>query len=157
MEETDIDFKKLEVIGRNYTSEEMVIKYYSLKSICDNRVVLIETEKYTYSYDKDAVLLSYLFNFNIKHDRVRFPNNKRLYICELLWRFNVSNVTYHENYFEGDEPLIDNQYYNLLDEAQRYFEDKNYINKLVSILIKQGNIKNNYQIIVEFLNTLKGN
>lgn len=101
-------------------------RFKDLKRDYKDFIVLIVSGSFYVSYDSDAVLLSYLFSYQIKNDRVGFPSSAISRILESLKEKQISFFVDDgddNNCYDANE---ENQYFSFYDKAQ-----SNYNNQLM--------------------------
>lgn len=95
----------------------MYNKYLELKKDWESAIVLLKNGKFYRTYDDDAIILNYLFNYQIIDNRVGFPIES---LFKIKGKFKNSNIDYivldgsdvhHETY-------EDNSYHDLLMDAR---------------------------------------
>lgn len=95
----------------------MYNKYLKLKKDWESAIVLLKSGKFYRTYDDDAIILNYLFNYQIIDNRVGFPIESLFKIKRKFKNSNIDYIVldrsdvYHETY-------EDNSYHDLLMDAR---------------------------------------
>lgn len=129
--------------------------YFNLKDKYPDYLVLIKVGVFYITFDKDATILNYLYNYQINKDKVGFPIKLIDKIITSLdnMRLNYfiydNETEYLENNFNG------NNYLDLLSKSKK----KVYDNKMIDYLIERIKdivVENpsNYSRIKDFIDEL---
>ena len=116
-------------------------KYINLKKEYEDYVILIKAGNFYYTYYNDAYIISYIFKYQIRDNRVGFPINVKDKIIKVLNKYEIGyievlNNSYIYNY------LNNNNYFNKLNEAKKYINLNKSLNdlfKLIEIKVKENN------------------
>ena len=104
-------------------------RFKDLKRDYKDFIVLIVSGSFYVSYDSDAVLLSYLFSYQIKNDRVGFPSSTLDKVVSSLCEKHICVVVVGSEILES--VFDDNQYYVYLDEAFKFFNNHTMLESLI--------------------------
>ena len=104
-------------------------RFKDLKRDYKDFIVLIVSGSFYVSYDSDAVLLSYLFSYQIKNDRVGFPSSALDKIVNSLCEKHIRVVVVGSEICES--VFDDNLYYVYLDEAFKFFNNHTMLDSLI--------------------------
>lgn len=129
-------------------------KYDMLKKEKSDFLVLFKVGSFYTTYGNDALLLNYLFSYQIKNDKLGFPIsalNKVLFELEQkkISYLIVSDEENHEKCFD------DNQYFSYLNLTQEFYYHKMSMDLLfqrIELLIHKD--PDNYSKIKRFIDGL---
>ena len=116
-------------------------KYINIKKEYEDYVIIIKAGNFYYTYYNDAYIISYIFKYQIRDNRVGFPINVKDKIIKVLNKYEIGyievlNNSYIYNY------LNNNNYFNKLNEAKKYINLNKSLNdlfKLIEIKVKENN------------------
>ncbi len=130
-------------------------KYVKFKSQYQDYVVLVKSGNFYYSFGEDAFILQYVFNYQIRDDKVGFPLNAKAKVKSVLNRNNINLIEVVDDYAYVLETKNNNAYSNTLKEAKENMLIKNMLNNLMNTIeIKVKREESNYRIIKEFVDEL---
>lgn len=128
--------------------------YHSLKNEYNSSIVLIKSGIFYVTYDNDARIMNYIFNYVIKDGKVGFPIKIKDSIIEDLKKEEL-NVVIYEDEKTTEYKCDNNRYYYVLEEVTRKLNKEERMNnliKLIELKIRQNEI--NFILIEEYLNGL---
>ncbi len=132
-----------------------VDKYIKFKSSYKDYVVLIKSGNFYYSFDDDAYILKYFFNYQIRDNKVGFPINAKAKVKSVLNRHNVNLLEIIEDYAYEIETKNENEYESKLKEAKSNILISNMLSNLMnSIEVKVKKEEANYRLIKDFVDEL---
>lgn len=132
-----------------------VDKYVKFKSKYQDYVIIVKSGNFYYSFGEDAILLKYLFNYQIRDDKVGFPLNARAKVKSVLNRNNINLIEIIDDYAYVLETKNANEYQNKLKEAKGNILIKNMLDNLMNAIeIKVKAEESNYRLIKEFVDEL---
>lgn len=130
-------------------------KYMKFKSEYQRYVILIKSGNFYYSFDDDAYILRYLFNYQIRDNKVGFPLNAKAKVKSVLNRHNINLIEIIDDYAYVLETKNANQYDEKLKESKSNYLIANMLTNLMnSIEIKVKQEEANYRLIKEFVDEL---
>ena len=132
-----------------------VDKYIKFKSSYKDYVVLIKSGNFYYSFDDDAYILKYFFNYQIRDNKVGFPINAKAKVKSVLNRHNVNLLEIIDDYAYVLETKNENEYESKLKEAKSNILISNMLSNLMnSIEVKDKKEEANYRLIKDFVDEL---
>ncbi len=132
-----------------------VDKYVKFKSKYQDYVVLVKSGNFYYTFEEDAYILKYLFNYQIRENKVGFPINAKAKVKSVLNRNNVNLIEIIDDYAYILESKNSNTYHEKLSEAKSNMLVTNMLNNLMSeIEVKVKKEEANYRLIKEFVDEL---
>ena len=118
-------------------------------------VVLIKSGNFYYSFDDDAYILKYFFNYQIRDNKVGFPINAKAKVKSVLNRHNVNLLEIIDDYAYVLETKNENEYESKLKEAKSNILISNMLSNLMnSIEVKVKKEEANYRLIKDFVDEL---
>lgn len=132
-----------------------VDKYIKFKSSYKDYVVLIKSGNFYYSFDDDAYILKYFFNYQIRDNKVGFPINAKAKVKSVLNRHNVNLLEIIDDYAYVLETKNEYEYESKLKEAKSNILISNMLSNLMnSIEVKVKKEEANYRLIKDFVDEL---
>lgn len=132
-----------------------VDKYVKFKSQYKDYVVLVKSGNFYYSFEEDAYILKYFFDYQIRDNKVGFPINAKAKVKSVLNRHNVNLIEVIDDYAYVLETKNDNEYQSTLIEAKSNILVSNMLNTLMSTIeVKVKKENANYRLIKEFVDEL---
>ncbi|HBC84742.1 MAG TPA: hypothetical protein DCZ30_04885 [Clostridiales bacterium] len=133
-----------------------------IKEVHPDRVVMCKIGPFMHCYGRDAVIMSYLFDYSLKkidnNYNCGFPNGALNKIMGTLEGKKISYMVVNraDNFaVENEEDLKENnQYQEIYSKAHKYVSKKNRINEIYNYLIENigtNNIKGKISQIEEIL------
>lgn len=130
-------------------------KYVKFKSQYKDYVVLVKSGNFYYSFDEDAFILKYFFDYQIRENRVGFPLNAKAKVKSVLNRYNINLIEVIDDYAYVLETKNANLYAEKLKEAKSNILISNMLNNLMNAIeIKVKKEEANYRLIKEFVDEL---
>ena len=129
-------------------------KYEDIKSLHQEEVVLFKVGSFYVTFSKDAIVLNYLFSYQINNGKLGFPISTLEKVCTNLKEKNISFYIFEEE--DKNYKSRDNLY-----SAMSVIAEKNYnikcrneelLNKVKSSIEKNPD---NYDKIKEFIDGIK--
>ncbi len=118
-------------------------------------VVLIKSGNFYYSFEDDAFILKYLFNYQIRENKVGFPLSAKAKVKSVLNRHNINLIEIIDDYAYVLETKNTNAYEQKLEEAKSNILISNMLSNLMtSIEVKIKAENANYNLIKEFVDEL---
>ncbi len=129
-------------------------EYDELKKQHQEQIVLIKVGSFYVTYSCDAMLLQYLFAYQIKNDKLGFPITALEKVIANLQEKNISfYITDHEK--ENSYTAVDNTYPILLQLAQKnYYQKRSNDILLERIKLLISSDCNQYNRIKAFIDEL---
>lgn len=132
-----------------------VDKYIKFKEMYKDYVVLIKSGNFYYSFEDDAFILKYLFNYQIRENKVGFPLSAKAKVKSVLNRHNINLIEIIDDYAYVLETKNTNAYEQKLEEAKSNILISNMLSNLMtSIEVKIKAENANYNLIKEFVDEL---
>lgn len=132
-----------------------VDKYVKFKSQYKDYVVLVKSGNFYYSFESDAYILKYFFDYQIRDNKVGFPINAKAKVKSVLNRHNVNLIEIIDDYAYVLETKNENAYAKTLMEAKSNILISNMLNNLMSTIeVKVKKEEANYRLIKEFVDEL---
>lgn len=132
-----------------------VDKYVKFKSQYKDYVVLVKSGNFYYSFEEDAYILKYFFDYQIRDNKVGFPINAKAKVKSVLNRHNVNLIEIIDDYAYVLETKNENAYASTLVEAKSNILISNMLNNLMSTIeVKVKKEEANYRLIKEFVDEL---
>jgi len=130
-------------------------KYVKFKSQYKDYVVLVKSGNFYYSFDEDAFILKYFFDYQIRENRVGFSLNAKAKVKSVLNRNNVNLIEVIDDYAYVLETKNTNEYDIKLKEAKSNILIGNMLDNLMErIEVKVKQEEANYKLIKEFVDEL---
>lgn len=130
-------------------------KYVKFKSEYKDYVVLVKSGNFYYSFDEDAFILKYFFDYQIRENRVGFPLNAKAKVKSVLNRYNINLIEVIDDYAYVLETKNANLYNEKLKEAKSNILISNMLNNLMNAIeIKVKKEEANYRLIKDFVDEL---
>jgi len=130
-------------------------KYVKFKSQYKDYVVLVKSGNFYYSFDEDAFILKYFFDYQIRENRVGISLNAKAKVKSVLNRNNVNLIEVIDDYAYVLETKNENEYSIKLKEAKSNILITNMLNNLMNAIeIKVKKEEANYRLIKEFVDEL---
>lgn len=132
-----------------------VDKYVKFKSQYKDYVVIVKSGNFYYSFGEDSFILKYLFNYQIRDDKVGFPLNAKAKVKSVLNRNNVNLIEIIDDYAYVLETKNTNEYNEKLKEAKSSILVHNMVSNLMNTIeVKVKKEEANYRLIKEFIDEL---
>lgn len=132
-----------------------VDKYVKFKSQYKDYIVIVKSGNFYYSFGEDAFILKYLFNYQIRDDKVGFPLNAKAKVKSVLNRNNVNLIEIIDDYAYVLETKNINEYHEKLKEAKSNILVSNMVSNLMNTIeVKVKKEEANYRLIKEFIDEL---
>ena len=126
-------------------------RYKEIKREYLDSVILLGSGSFIISFGMDALLLHYLFSYQIKDDKVGFPKSAFERVSCIL---KEKEISYIYIYKDDDNNFVssDNQYFILLEQAQKEFNDRAVLDILLDrICFLIAKDSSNYNKIKDFI------
>ena len=123
-------------------------KYINLKKEYSDYIILIKAGNFYYTYYDDAYIISYIFKYQIRDNRVGFPLNAKNKITSVLNKYEIGYIEVLDNSYIYNY-LNNNNYFNKLDEAKKCINLNKSLEdlfKLIEIKVKENN---NYLLLIK--------
>ena len=132
-----------------------VDKYIRFKQMYHDYVVIIKSGNFYYSFEDDAYILKYLFDYQIRENKVGFPISAKAKVKSILNRNNINLIEVIDDYAYVLETKNTNMYQEMLKEAKSNILIKNMVNNLMNAIeIKVKKEEANYRLIKDFVDEL---
>ena len=130
-------------------------KYVKFKSEYKDYVILIKSGNFYYSFEDDAYILKYFFNYQIRENKVGFPISAKAKVKSVLNRHNINLIEVIDDYAYVLETKNTSEYEEKLKEAKSHILIDNMLNNLMSTIeLKVKQEESNYRLIKEFVDEL---
>ncbi len=128
-------------------------KYEEIKSLHQDEVVLFKVGSFYVTFSKDAIVLNYLFSYQINNGKLGFPISAFEKVCTNLKEKSISFYIFEEE--DKNYSSDDNLYNDIAKIAERSYYSK-CSNELLLERIKNliTTNKDNYNKIKEFIDEL---
>ncbi len=128
-------------------------KYEEIKCLHQDEVVLFKVGSFYVTFSKDAIVLNYLFSYQINNGKLGFPISAFEKVCTNLKEKNISFYIFEEE--DKNYRSDDNLYNDIAKIAERSYYSK-CSNELLLERIKNliTTDKDNYNKIKEFIDEL---
>ena len=116
----------------------------NIKEVHPNSIVLYEIGAFYYAYNRDAYIISYLFNYKLKkvNDDIYSSAFPKKYIARIKSKIETNKIDYilldvRNNYevIEKSENRNLNKYYKIFNKAQQFVKNKRRIDIVVDKLL----------------------
>jgi len=132
-----------------------VDKYIKYKETYNEHVILIKSGNFYYTFDDDAYIMKYFFNYQIRENKIGFPISAKAKVKSILNRNNINLIEVIDDYAYVLETKNTNDYARILKEAKSSILINNMLNNLMNMIeIKVKAENSNYQLIKEFVDEL---
>ncbi len=132
-----------------------VDKYIKFKEMYPEYVVIIKSGNFYYSFEDDAYILKYFFEYQIRENKVGFPLSAKAKVKSVLNRHNVNLIEVIDDYAYVLETKNENAYLEKLKEAKSNILINNMLNNLMNAIeIKVKAEAANYRLIKDFVDEL---
>ncbi len=132
-----------------------VDKYLKFKNQYKDYVVLVKSGNFYYSFEEDAYILKYFFDYQIRENKVGFPINAKAKVKSVLNRHNVNLIEIIDDYAYVLETKNTNAYEETLKEAKSSVLIANMLNNLMNAIeVKVKKEEANYNLIKDFVDEL---
>ena len=130
-------------------------KYLKFKEMYKDHVVIIKSGNFYYTFGDDTYIMNYLFNYQIRENKIGFPLNDKAKVKSVLNRNNVNLIEVIDDYAYILESKNENAYQVKLREAKSNMLISNMLNNLMNAIeIKVKKEEANYELIKEFVDEL---
>ncbi len=130
-------------------------KYLKFKEMYKDHVVIIKSGNFYYTFGDDTYIMNYLFNYQIRENKIGFPLNAKAKVKSVLNRNNVNLIEVIDDYAYILESKNENAYQVKLREAKSNMLISNMLNNLMNAIeIKVKKEEANYELIKEFVDEL---
>lgn len=130
-------------------------KYLKFKEMYKDHVVIIKSGNFYYTFGDDTYIMNYLFNYQIRENKIGFPLNAKAKVKSVLNRNNVNLIEVIDDYAYILESKNENAYQVKLREAKNNMLISNMLNNLMNAIeIKVKKEEANYELIKEFVDEL---
>ncbi len=120
-----------------------------------DHVVIIKSGNFYYTFGDDTYIMNYLFNYQIRENKIGFPLNAKAKVKSVLNRNNVNLIEVIDDYAYILESKNENAYQVKLREAKSNMLISNMLNNLMNAIeIKVKKEEANYELIKEFVDEL---
>ena len=120
-----------------------------------DHVVIIKSGNFYYTFGDDTYIMNYLFNYQIRENKIGFPLNAKAKVKSVLNRNNVNLIEVIDDYAYILESKNENAYQVKLREAKSNMLISNMLNNLMNAIeIKVKKEEPNYELIKEFVDEL---
>lgn len=120
-----------------------------------DHVVIIKSGNFYYTFGDDTYIMNYLFNYQIRENKIGFPINAKAKVKSVLNRNNVNLIEVIDDYAYILESKNENAYQVKLREAKSNMLISNMLNNLMNAIeIKVKKEEANYELIKEFVDEL---
>lgn len=120
-----------------------------------DHVVIIKSGNFYYTFGDDTYIMNYLFNYQIRENKIGFPLNAKAKVKSVLNRNNVNLIEVIGDYAYILESKNENAYQVKLREAKSNMLISNMLNNLMNAIeIKVKKEEANYELIKEFVDEL---
>lgn len=132
-----------------------VDKYLKFKNQYKDYVVLVKSGNFYYSFEEDAYILKYFFDYQIRESKVGFPINAKAKVKSVLNRHNVNLIEIIDDYAYVLETKNTNAYEETLKEAKSSVLIANMLDNLMNAIeVKVKKEEANYNLIKDFVDEL---
>ena len=123
-------------------------KYINIKKEYEDYVIIIKAGNFYYTYYNDAYIISYIFKYQIRDNRVGFPINAKDKIIKVLNKYEIGYIeVLNDNLIYS---YLSNNKYNIkLKEAKESLDLNKSLEdlfKLIEIKVKENN---NYLLLIK--------
>lgn len=116
----------------------MYDKYMEIKNNNLDSVVMIKVGNFYHIYDKDIIIINYLFKYKIIDDRVGFPVSALTKVINKLKKLEVDYYIDDTNFHKFD----DNKYQEIYEKSKSYYELSLEVDNIYNYLM--NNIERKY-------------
>jgi len=132
---------------------KMKDKYQSMRDSFVNFIILMKCGSFYITFDEDAKVLNYLFDYKINNDKLGFPLGSLEKVLFTLKEKKISYILYQDEEELAYESL-ENHYEEYLSLAEKFAFHKasnDLLMERIRILLEK---KGNYEKIKEFIDEL---
>lgn len=139
---------------------KMIDKYLEVKEQYKYSIIIIKSGIFYVSFNEDAKILSYLFNYKVKDNSdyliVGFPEKV---LDKIINKFEESNLSYitikmNETYVSKRNDLTQNKYERLMEKSTNIYLIENRIKEILGKLEKLKGTSNIINILDEIENII---
>lgn len=116
----------------------MYDKYMDIKNNNIDSIVMIKVGTFYHIYDKDMIIINYLFKYKIIDDRVGFPVSALTKVINKLKKLEINYYIDDTNFYEFD----DNKYQEIYENSKTYYELSLEVDNIYNYLM--NNIERKY-------------
>ena len=116
----------------------MYDKYMYIKNNNIDSIVMIKVGTFYHIYDKDMIIINYLFKYKIIDDRVGFPVSALNKVINKLKKLKINYYIDDTNFYEFE----DNKYQEIYEKSKTYYELSLEIDNIYNYLM--NNIERKY-------------
>ena len=116
----------------------MYDKYMDIKNNNIDSIVMIKVGTFYHIYDKDMIIINYLFKYKIIDDRVGFPVSALNKVINKLKKLEINYYIDDTNFYEFD----DNKYQEIYENSKTYYELSLEVDNIYNYLM--NNIERKY-------------
>lgn len=130
-------------------------RYRKLKNENKDCVVILKSGIFYTTYDSDALILNYIFNYKISDQKVGFPICAIDYVVDILKKYEINVVIDNIDEIIEKREINKSSYYYVLESAIKNVNNSNRIKDLINLVeikLKQSEI--NYSLIKDFVDAL---
>lgn len=116
----------------------MYDKYMDIKNNNIDSIVMIKVGTFYHIYDKDMIIINYLFKYKIIDDRVGFPVSALTKVINKLKKLEINYYIDDANFYK----FADNKYQEIYEKSKTYYELSLEIDNIYNYLM--NNIERKY-------------
>ena len=116
----------------------MYNKYMDIKNNNIDSIVMIKVGTFYHIYDKDMIIIDYLFKYKIIDNRVGFPVSALTKVTNKLKKLEINYYIDDTNFYEFD----DNKYQEIYENSKTYYELSLEVDNIYNYLM--NNIERKY-------------
>lgn len=116
----------------------MYDKYMDIKNNNIDSIVMIKVGTFYHIYDKDMIIINYLFKYKIIDNRVGFPVSALTKVTNKLKKLEINYYIDDTNFYEFD----DNKYQEIYENSKTYYELSLEVDNIYNYLM--NNIERKY-------------
>ena len=96
----------------------MYDKYMDIKNNNIDSIVMIKVGTFYHIYDKDMIIINYLFKYNIINDKVEFPISNLNKVINKLKKLEINYYIDDTIFYKFDN----NKYQEIYEKSKTYYE-----------------------------------
>lgn len=127
--------------------------YEQIKQTNKEEVALIKSGAFYITFNEDAMIMNYIFNYTISNSKIGFPLNGLDKVKKVLKEKNINYIIYNNEIIDSNK-TSNNEYINIVN----LYKKKEYNSKSKEILISRIKYlienKENYNKIRSFIDEL---
>lgn len=130
-------------------------KFEEYKKLNPDTLVVMKVGSFYVAFGMDAFILSYVFSYQVKNDKVGFPLSTLDKVLFELGEKKINYMVVVEDIVTVEKKNLDNQYFEVLTLAQKFYNNKtltDFLIERIRLLVHKD--ESNYFKIKDFIDEL---